>query len=323
MALADHAAVVCRPVELHPMRVEKSSLIDPELLSLVEESQAFYARRRPGQGPRSLGELTQAREAAPVPAECVPAPSVETVSAGERDVRVRIHTPVGQPPEGVLLEIHTGGFYLGAAAGSDIRNRRLVDALGVAVVSVDYRLAPEDPWPAAPDDCETAALWLAEHAETRFGTSRLAMCGFSAGSTLAAVTLLRLRDRGMHVFGGAVLQCGTYDLSAQTPAGRIIRDEYFLAAYAGDAPDRTNPDISPVFADLRGLPPVLMVIGEDDILYEDNLAMAARLLVAGVELDLRAYPASPHAFTAHPTSMAQAALEGIDKWLRDRLALEG
>jgi acetyl esterase/lipase len=222
----------------------------------------------------------------------------------------------------VLLEIHTGGFYLGSAAGSDLRNRRLVDALGVVVVSVDYRLAPEHPWPAAPDDCETVALWLAERAEARFGTSRLLITGFSAGSTLAAATLIRLRDRGVPSFCGAVLQCGTYDLSAQTPAGRLIEDEYFLGAYAGHAPDRTNPDISPVFGGLAGLPPILMVIGEDDILFEDNLAMASRLLAAGVEVDLRVYPASPHAFTGHATSMAQAALDGIDEWLRTRLALE-
>ncbi|MBP1325386.1 acetyl esterase/lipase [Leucobacter exalbidus] len=221
------------------------------------------------------------------------------------------------------MEIHTGGFYLGSAAGSDVRNRRLVDALGVAVVSVDYRLAPEDPWPAAPDDCETAALWLAEHAEARFGTSRLLITGFSAGSTLAAATLIRLRDRGNHAFCGAVLQCGTYDLSAQTPAGRLIEDEYFLGAYAGSAPDRTNPDISPVFAELKHLPPTLIVIGEDDILFGDNLAMSVRLLAAGVEVDLNVYPASPHAFTGHATSMAQAALNDIDKWLRDRLAMTG
>lgn len=255
----------------------------------------------------------------PAPAECRPSPSVETVSSGGRSVPVRIHTPTDGAATGVLLEMHTGGFYLGSAAGSDVRNRRLVDALGIAVVSVDYRLAPENPWPAAPDDCETAALWLAENAEARFGTTRLAMSGFSAGSTLVTVTLLRLRDRGIHAFGGAVVQCGTYDLSAQTPAGRLIADEYFLAAYAGNAPDRTDPDISPVFAELENLPPILMVVGAEDVLLEDNLAMAARLLASGVEVDLRVYPASPHAFTGHATSMARTALETIDEWLRGQI----
>jgi len=189
------------------------------------------------------------------------------------------------------------------------------------VVSVDYRLAPEHPWPAAPDDCETAALWLADHAERRFGTTKLSLGGFSAGATLAMTTLLRLRDRGITAYNSAVLQFGTYDLSAQTPAGRLIADEYFLDAYAGPAGDRTHPDLSPIYADLTGLPPVLIVIGADDVLLHDNLAMATRLSVAGVDVDLRIYPASPHGFTGHATSMARAAMDDIESWLRRHLQI--
>lgn len=305
------------------VRCSVSALIDPTLRAFVDESRAFYAARPTGRGPASFGELRDVRSAMPSPAPCRPAPSVETVSAGGRHVSVRVHEPVDRPADGVLLEVHTGGFYLGSAAGSDVRNRRLVEDLDVAVVSVDYRLAPEHPWPAAPDDCETAASWLAENAVARFGTARLAMIGLSAGSTLIAATLVRLRDRGVDAFLGAVLQCGTFDLSARTPAGRRIADEFFLRAYAGDAADRTLPDISPVYAELEGLPPLLMVIGAEDVLLEDNLAMAARLVAAGVEVDLEVYPASPHAFTGHPTSMAEAALESIKAWLGSRLAQPG
>jgi len=161
----------------------------------------------------------------------------------------------------VLLRIHGGGFDLGSAAGDDVRNRDLADALGLAVVRLDYRLAPEHPWPAASDDCETAAFWLAEHAEQLFGATKLSIGGFSAGATLAMTTLLRLRDRGIGAYGCAVLQFGTYDLSAQTPAGRLIADEYFLDAYAGSVQDRTHPDLSPIYADVTGLPPVLIVVG--------------------------------------------------------------
>lgn len=302
------------------MLFDLRSLIDPELWALVDESRAFYASRQSGRGASSLEELQAFRSKAPAPAVCDRPPTIEDVSADGRDVPVRIHMPVSELPTGVVLEIHTGGFFMGSAAGSDLRNRRLVDELGVAVVSVDYRLAPEHPWPAAPDDCETAALWLAEHAQARFGTTRLVISGFSAGSTLAMSTLLRMRDRGLTSFSGGVLQCGTYDLSALTPAGRLIADEYFLDAYAGAAPDRTHPDLSPVFADLRHLPPVLIVIGEDDVLLEDNLTMASRLAAAGNEVDLCIYPASPHAFTGHPTSMARAALNSIDDWLQERLS---
>ena len=157
-------------------------------------------------------------------------------------------------------------------------------------------------------------------AEARFGTTKLAIGGFSAGATLAMATLVRLRDRGIAAFSGAVLQFGTYELSAQTPPGRRICDEYFLDAYAAAAPDRTNPDLSPIFAELAGLPPILIVIGSEDILLEDNLALATRLAVAGTSVDLRIYPASPHGFTGHPTAMAHSALDHIDSWLRDRLS---
>jgi acetyl esterase/lipase len=234
-------------------------------------------------------------------------------------VPVRILAPDSGTARGVYLEIHGGGFYLGWAGRGDARNRRLADSLGIAVVSVDYRLAPEHPWPAAPDDCETAALWLVDHAETHFGTTRLAIGGASAGATLALTTLLRLRDRGaVEPFVGAALQFGTYDLSGQTPAGRLLGDEFFIQAYAGHVADRTNPDISPVYGDLRGLPPALLVVGSLDILLEDNVVMAARLAAAGGEVDVRVYPESPHGFTSLPTAMARTAVEDIEAWLAER-----
>jgi acetyl esterase/lipase len=133
-------------------------------------------------------------------------------------------------------------------------------------------------------------------------------------------TLLRLRARGLAgAFAGAALQFGTYDMSGQTPAGRLIDGEYFIEAYAGDVQDRTDPDISPVYGDGRGLPPVLLVVGSLDILLEDNLAMAAHLSAAGVEVDLRVYPESPHGFTLHPTAMARAAWGDIESWLADHV----
>ena len=152
-------------------------------------------KRATGRGPSSRAEVTWPGPVPLLRSASSPPAVAEVVGFGDRTVPVRVQTPVTRATTGVLLDIHGGGFYLGSAADSDIRNRCLADALGVAVVSVDYRLAPEHPWPAAPDDCETAALWLAENAGPRFGTPILAIGGFSAGATLAMVTLLRLRDR--------------------------------------------------------------------------------------------------------------------------------
>ncbi|WP_349294483.1 alpha/beta hydrolase [Baekduia alba] len=300
------------------MRFGLAHLIDPRLVALVDGSRAFYAKRVAGRGPSSWEELRSVRASMAAAAPSNPPAVNELVGIAGRRVPLRIHIPADRAATGVYLEIHGGGFYMGSATASDVRNRQLADALGIAVASVDYRLAPEHPWPAAPDDCETAALWLAEHAEQRFGTTKLAVGGFSAGATLAMTTLLRLRDRGI-AFGSAVLQFGTYDLSAQTPAGRLIADEYFLDAYAGAASDRTDPDLSPIYAELTDLPPVLIIVGADDILLEDNLAIAARLSAADVDVDLRIYPGSPHGFTAHPTPMARVALEDIETWLSGHL----
>jgi acetyl esterase len=157
-----------------------------------------------------------------------------------------------------------------------------------------------------------------------FGADQLVISGASAGANLAVTTLLRLRDRGMvGPFVGAALQFGAYDLSGQSPGGRRIADEPFIKLYAGDVADRTNPDISPLYGDLTGLPPALMVVGALDPMFEDSLAMAARWSAAGGAVTLRVYPESPHGFTSFPTAMAAAATRGIEAWIRDGLAERG
>jgi acetyl esterase/lipase len=308
------------------MEVGLKRLIDEELAAYVEESRKFNAALKSPTGDQAQPDLTtpeglqKARDKL-TSSSAQPGPTVveRLAEAGGRQVPVRTIVPERGEIRAAYLDIHGGGFYLGSAARGDARNARLADALGMAVVSVDYRLAPEYPWPAAPDDCETAALWLLEQAQTMFGTARLAIGGASAGATLAMTTLLRLRDQGLaEPFVGAALQFGAYDLSGRSPSGRLFADEFFIEAYVGHIADRTNADISPLYGDLGGLPPALLVVGTLDILLEDNLAMAARLSSAGGEVDVRVYPESPHGFTSFPTAMA-AAVRGIESWLADRL----
>ena len=306
------------------MELGLQQLIEQVSAADLEESRAFNAAAAASAvgPPPDLSTPEGRRAARAALSHRPPHPrAVERVVEAEgRQVTVRIVAPASGRPQGAYLQIHGGGFYMDSAARSDTRNVALADAVGLAVVSVDYRLAPEDPWPAAPDDCETAALWLADEADSLFGTDRVLIGGASAGANLAAATVLRLLDRGRaQVFAGAVLQFGAFDLSGQSPGGRRYADERWIEAYAGHVPDRTRPDISPLYGDLRGWPPSLLVVGAQDILLEDSLAMAARLSAAGNEVDLRVYPESAHGFTSYPTGMAAAALGGIEAWLRRRL----
>jgi acetyl esterase/lipase len=310
------------------MRVGLDSLIDPRLAAFVEEAREFNAAAARAENPfREVdpstpeGLLAHRTGLSRRPDPDGPPAEAVVAEVGDRQVPVRVTNPQGGSPRGVYLEIHGGGFYMSSAARSDFRNRQLADAAGIAVVSVDYRLAPENPWPAAPDDCETAALWLLEQAGPRFGTSRLAIGGGSAGANLAMTTLLRLRDKDLVApFVAAALQYGAFDLSLQTPAGRRFADEYYLKAYVGDVEDRTDPDISPLFGDLHDLPPALLTVGALDPVLEDTLLMAMRLAAAGGDVDLRVYPESPHGFLGFPIAMARAACEDIESWLAERFA---
>ncbi len=108
---------------------------------------------------------------------------------------IRLRTFNRQQPNGVLLHIHGGAWMAGSAEMMDLLNEVIVDKCNVSVVSVDYRLAPEHPYPSGPDDCEAAACWLLERSAEEFGSDRLLIAGESAGAHLAAVTLLRMRDK--------------------------------------------------------------------------------------------------------------------------------
>ncbi|HEV8064032.1 MAG TPA: alpha/beta hydrolase fold domain-containing protein [Acidimicrobiales bacterium] len=304
------------------MKVGLANLIDEKSVAHVEESRAFYAGKQAAGGqhrPTSFEELKDAR--AHLPGRPAGSRAIERIArAGERQVPVRVTSPSSGDSRGTYLDIHAGGFYMDSATRGDGRNARLADALQVTVVSVEYRLAPEAPWPAAPEDCETAALWLVQEGGETDGMEPMVIGGSSAGATLAMTTLLRLRDKGLvHPIAGAVLQFGAYDLSGQSPGGRLYADEWFIQAYAGHVRDRTDPDVSPLYGDLGGLPPTLLLVGTLDVLLEDNLAMAARLSAAGNDVDLRVYPESMHGFTSHPTPIAKVAADAADTWLAARL----
>ncbi|SCW59925.1 alpha/beta hydrolase [Ancylobacter rudongensis] len=239
-------------------------------------------------------------------------------------VPLRILTPQA-PPKGVYLHLHGGGWCLGSARENDGLNHRFVERTGFAVVSVDYRLAPEIPYPAGPDDCEAAALWLLREGPARFGTDRFAIGGESAGANLSVATLLRLRDRhGLTPFRAANLNAGAYDL-ALTPSARHWGDEplvlntrdinVFVGHYLREGGELASADVSPLHADLKGLPPALFTIGTRDALLDDTLFMAPRWLAAGNRAELAVYPGGCHVFVGFPGSLADQAQARIHAFI--------
>jgi acetyl esterase len=229
---------------------------------------------------------------------------------------IRLRTFVPDHVDAVFLHLHGGGWIIGEPEMTDLLNEIVADALNVAIVSVDYRLAPEHPYPAGPDDCEAAAVWLLEQAESEFGSGRLLIGGESAGAHLSAVTLLRMRDRHDAVdrFLGANLVFGIYDLShtpsqegiGVPPGGDILTVDsirFFTERFAPgrSAEERRDPDLSPLYAHLHDLPPALFTVGAADHLVDDTLFFAQRWALAGNRAELLVYPEAPHGCIGMPS----------------------
>ncbi|MET9078277.1 alpha/beta hydrolase [Streptomyces sp. NPDC004232] len=229
-------------------------------------------------------------------------------------VKVRAFVP--DHVDGVYLHIHGGGWAFGSADGQDEKLWRLAVEARLAVMSVDYRLAPEHPFPAGPDDCEAAARWLVDHAESEFGTRRLLIGGESAGAHLSVLTLLRLRDRHgiTGTFRAANLAFGPYDLS-MTPSQRLfgsrrllsnsdsVRGSYELFTPGMGPEERRAPEVSPLYADLTGLPSARIVVGAQDPLLDDSLFLAQRWQAAGTPVQLGVVAGAMHGFTLFPLTI--------------------
>jgi acetyl esterase len=241
--------------------------------------------------------------------------------AGPMELRVI----AAKRPRAIYFHIHGGGWSIGAPDQNDPLLENLADGAGLACVSVKYRLAPENKYPAGPDDCEAAALWIAHEGVKRFGTARLAIGGESAGGHLSAVTLLRLRDRhDLTPFSAALMNYGCFDMG-MTPSARQWGAEKlvlntagikaFAASFLPEGTDTSDPDISPLHADLRGLPPALFSVGTRDALMDDSLFMAPRWLAAGNAAELALYPGACHAFLSLPFRQRDEAVARMVKFL--------
>ena len=248
--------------------------------------------------------------------------NARTESAG--GVPVRILEP--PEPQGAYLHVHGGGWVLSAADLQDELLWELAQESRLTVVSVDYRLAPEHPYPAGPDDCEAAALWFLEHYD-----GRLAIGGDSAGAHLAVLTLLRLRDRHgispRRTFAAANLVFGSFDLTG-TPSRLLWGDrnlvlsgpnmDWFANCFLPGMPDRErrSPEVSPLFAHLHDLPPALFSCGTLDPLLDDSLFMHARWAAAGNESRLSLWKEGVHGYVLFPLEIARRSRAEQNAFLR-------
>lgn len=299
-----------------------TSQVDPELLAPLEGFLTFFG------GGLNLHDIpavraTSEQMTAAMKAQLPPFEGVTTEDRhvpgpeGAPDVFVRIYWPterIGSLP--ALLWIHGGGYVVGNVEGDDFYVKQLVKDVGCVVVSVEYRLAPEHPFPAPVEDCYAALKWLASNAtELGIKQERIAIGGASAGGGLAAGLALLVRDRAEVNVAFQLLMYPMIDDRNVTQASETVPDTLLWSrennligwrSYLGGEPGRE--DVSPYAAalratDLTGLPPAYIPVGELDLFLHENIEYAQRLLEAGVPTELHVYPGGYHAFDIFaPTS---------------------
>ena len=248
------------------------------------------------------------------------------------DVPVRILRPAGKA-SAVLVTFHSSGWCIGAAVQDDELNAHLVERLGVATVAVDYRRAPEHPYPAGFQDALSVTKWVGSFGESEFGTEKIMLGGHSAGAHLASQVLIHLRDREPELLQRLVavfLSYGAYDLG-ETPSMRNVKDnslgitrEFYdsimeFAFPNTDRESRRDPSISPLYAELTGLPPALFSVGTLDPVLDDSLFMAARWDTAGNETSLDVWPGCVHGFVGRDRSTMPLYTDRVASWLSARL----
>jgi acetyl esterase/lipase len=246
-------------------------------------------------------------------------------------IPVRIYRHDSQPT-GLVVYFHGGGFCIGSVALMDNVARELAHATGATVISVEYRLAPENPYPAGLDDCEALTRWaLANTASFDVSQDAVVVAGESAGGNLATAVALRLRDA--HAFARPAGQILVYPVldspgsshpSRKEFAGLVVSkemDEWFWTSYSGGRAIDKDPFAAPIRAmTLSGLPPALVILGGCDFLRDEGRHYAQRLRDAGVETVEVCHPGQPHGFINLGFPAAQEAYDAIGRWTRRRLA---
>ncbi|MDC0717740.1 alpha/beta hydrolase [Nannocystis bainbridge] len=235
---------------------------------------------------------------------------------------------VGARADKVLLYLHGGGYVAGSPASHRMLTAALSREARVRVLALDYRLAPEYPYPAALDDAMSGYTWLLDQG---YSPGSIAIGGDSAGGGLTAATLVRLRDAGTLPLPAAAFMLSPWtDLAA---TGESVRTRAALdpmlggdmAAfgryYVGPDGDPRHPLISPIHADLRGLPPILIQVGTREVLHDDSIRLAERVRAAQGRVELEIWDGMIHVFQAFPSLLPEArrAIRKIGEFLRAEL----
>lgn len=285
-------------------------LVDPELLPLLELMPGIDFETV------DLNELRRVSNARYAFLGAPPiAPVIYTIAGPGGPLELYLYDPApGTTGRAALLHIHGGGMIMGSAAAMQAGPAGMAQSLGIPVVSVEYRLAPEHPFPAPQEDCLAALTWLASSDEALgIDPARIGIIGESAGGGLAAATALMARDLGGPALAAQFLTYPMLDHRTGSPgcpyANPMTGEFIWTAAanrfgwgalrgtYAAD--DARKGWFSPMLADdLSGLPPTWIGTGSLDLFLDEDLAYARRLTAAGVPVELHSYPGAIHAFNA-------------------------
>jgi acetyl esterase len=303
--------------------------LDPQAQAVLEQIAALNLPPRWTLSPEEARRQFEARMALVPPGEPVHDVSDRTIPGPAGEIPVRVYRPRDEVPLPALVYYHGGGWVVGSIASHDPTCRALANAAGCLVISVDYRLAPEHKFPAAAEDAYAAARWVVEHAtEMGVDPTRVAVGGDSAGGNLAAVVCLMARERGGPPLAFQLLVYPVTDFRFDTVSYRVNGEGYLLTTrdmewfwnhYLPDPSAGSHPYASPLrAADLRGLPPALVITAEYDPLRDEGEAYAERLRQAGVPVTLARYEGVFHGFfgMGHLLDKARAAVRQSGEALR-------
>jgi len=266
-------------------------------------------------------QYERAERVFPTPADV----AVEVVSAPERPAEWL--RPPGARADAAVLYLHGGGYVIGSPRSHRHLAAAIARAAGTAALLVDYRLAPEHAFPAALEDAVAAYQWLLARG---LAPERVVVAGDSAGGGLTVATLLVLRDRALPRPGAGVcispwvdLTCSGATYATRRDVDPIVTREgvtMMAQAYVG-AGDPKASLVSPLYADLRGLPPLLVQVGSDEVLLDDAVGLGERARAAGVDVTLEEWPSMVHVWHWFLPMLdeAQRAIDGIGAFVRARL----